>query len=600
MAENPGTESVKDLIESVDKGEYVIPYFQRGYEWQPRMVCDLFESILQDYYAGLILFWELDKEEVESEKWDPVWGAELDGPPDRAILDGQQRLSSLYYAIYNPEKKFPNRKTYYRFFLDLNMVLNEDEKFEESVTYQYYGNYRGWKEVRANREEWIKTGKVPLSILSAPSPDKPDKMYIDSSEFIDWMEGYLDYNEDILPSDVHQMTIYQVLKSILDYNFVFFPLSSDRKLRDICNIFARVNEKGMKLSTFDLMNAFLYPKGVKLRKDLWDNIDNETLKDIDSSMNEHLLRIISLHKQNYSSSKYIYNLVPGETVTRKDKDGNKYTETLIDSGEEFERLWRKSVSYAEEARKIIMNNGDGHFGALKTDFIPNTTMVPVLAAVLWELDGDPDDPEFKEMLKEWYWSSVFSEDYSGSSDSVMSKDFRDWKAWFHGERNIERANKLTTDFIEELDLTSISRGSAQYKAIICIIALNQSKDFYKQMVVGVGDYYGQGINDHHIFPKKVKDIDENKFSKFSEFKDTILNRTLLYDETNQQISDKRPSEYLETMRNKAGSFDKVKEILRNHLINEKAFNYMRQNNFDKFIKEREKTIKKEIRRRAKI
>lgn len=62
MAENPGTESVSDLIESVDKGEYVIPYFQRGYEWQPRMVCDLFESILQDYYAGLILFWELDKE----------------------------------------------------------------------------------------------------------------------------------------------------------------------------------------------------------------------------------------------------------------------------------------------------------------------------------------------------------------------------------------------------------------------------------------------------------------------------------------------------------------------------------------------------------
>lgn len=120
------------------------------------------------------------------------------------------------------------------------------------------------------------------------------------------------------------------------------------------------------------------------------------------------------------------------------------------------------------------------------------------------------------------------------------------------------------------------------------------------MVVGTGDFFGQGVNDHHIFPNKIKGVSKKKFQKFSQFKDSILNRTLLYDETNQQINAKKPSEYLEEMRNKAGSEDKVKRLLEKHLINENAYEFMKRDNFDKFIEEREKTIKEEIKTIARI
>lgn len=90
MAENPGTYKVEDLLKNVHGGSYVIPYFQRGFEWQPSMVCDLIESILQNYYAGLILLWELNPEEAQNEEWDPIWGAKLKVTPDKAIPDGQQ------------------------------------------------------------------------------------------------------------------------------------------------------------------------------------------------------------------------------------------------------------------------------------------------------------------------------------------------------------------------------------------------------------------------------------------------------------------------------------------------------------------------------
>ena len=95
MFENPGTENVEKLLVNVHDSSYVVPFFQRGFEWQPRMVCELLESILQDYYAGLILFWELNPEEAQQEQWDPIQGAELKGAPKQAILDGQQRLASF-------------------------------------------------------------------------------------------------------------------------------------------------------------------------------------------------------------------------------------------------------------------------------------------------------------------------------------------------------------------------------------------------------------------------------------------------------------------------------------------------------------------------
>ena len=45
-SENPGTKNVSELMKDVDSGGFVIPYFQRGFEWEPSMASELFQSIL--------------------------------------------------------------------------------------------------------------------------------------------------------------------------------------------------------------------------------------------------------------------------------------------------------------------------------------------------------------------------------------------------------------------------------------------------------------------------------------------------------------------------------------------------------------------------
>jgi len=118
-----GNISAQEFISSIDKGEYVIPHFQRDFDWEPNMVSALFNSMLHESYAGTVLLWLLRDPERELEMWEPLWGADKSDKPIKAVLDGQQRLSSLYYALHAPAKKFPNRDSYYYFFIDLEQMI---------------------------------------------------------------------------------------------------------------------------------------------------------------------------------------------------------------------------------------------------------------------------------------------------------------------------------------------------------------------------------------------------------------------------------------------------------------------------------------------
>ena len=72
--------------------------------------------------------------------WDPLWGTEGNEKLTKAVLDGQQRLSSIFYALCAPKKKFPNRTTYYYFYVDLDQLFSGNE--DESVDYWYYKSYK--------------------------------------------------------------------------------------------------------------------------------------------------------------------------------------------------------------------------------------------------------------------------------------------------------------------------------------------------------------------------------------------------------------------------------------------------------------------------
>jgi len=123
----------------------------------------------------------------------------------------------------------------------------------------------------------------------------------------------------------------------------------------------------------------------------------------------------------------------------------------------------------------------------------------------------------------------------------MAKDFRDWKEWLNNEKMIDRINRINEDFVNEIDFKSVKRGSARYNAVLSNLALNDARDFHKEQIIGTGDYANDKINDHHIFPTQVKGLDPDKSKTFKDIRDFVVNRTLLLDETNNEIKNKKAS-----------------------------------------------------------
>src|SRR5205823_2716707 len=105
------------------------------------------------YFTGLLLLWEQDPEIAKNQKWEPVRGSKI-GNVNFAILDGQQRLSSLYFAIYNPIAKFPDMESFCSFTLHIEKYL--DKEYDDCVEVSYSRSHIELSSIKASKMEYVK------------------------------------------------------------------------------------------------------------------------------------------------------------------------------------------------------------------------------------------------------------------------------------------------------------------------------------------------------------------------------------------------------------------------------------------------------------
>jgi len=281
----------------------------------------------------------------------------------------------------------------------------------------------------------------------------------------------------------------------------------------------------------------------------------------------------------------LYYLVPQAVKTIKE-NGSKKKIVLINTKEEFETKWNSSVSSLKKAISTLKNPRD--FGAINSSFVPYPSIIPAFTAIKKHVEekGYKNILDVNSKIKKWYWSSIFTLNYSSSVESTSAKDFLDLKKWFvDSTEEPENYTKFLQDF-ENLNFKNqTSKGSAIYNAIFNILILNEARDWYTSELP---EY--ETLDDHHIVP--------HSWGKKNIGKDinSILNRTPLSPATNRHIiSDRMPNEYLKEMLENNGS-EKFYKILKSHLISKKAVDILMRTPFKKedyyeFIAEREKAVK---------
>jgi len=558
---NPERIKIRDIITNAEK-RWVLPNFQRYFDWGKEDIRSFLESIFSDYYVGAFLLWdikgepELDVIPIKSVKIKP-------GSPESIILDGQQRITSLHYAIETSDDpnfvKDSNCPVY--FYIDLKSFFRGNE--ENGVI--------KWRYARYSEEESYKKMLFPFYQLG---------------EYKKWVDGFEDflaqYKPDLGENDIRSVRriIERRLGHIWDgFEIPYISLSETITLKQVADIFEKINTRGKLLSVFDLLIARLLKYDVKLR-DWW----NDCLKSYVS--------IKRYFKKSQKIPIYVFQAISlfySKTSSCKRKDIlDIYKIIYQDSDFSLKEHWDEFSDYIDLAIKKIEGLRSG-FGVKNEKEVPFIPMIPIIAALLKEIDSRDNKAECNKKLNIWYWSSVFSNVYSSAVDSTMTADFKELRAWFNDDSNVPRSVTNARKEIQILELRRIKKQSnAIYRGILSLLALEGAKDFdTNENLENARDNQRD-----HIFPRSK----EYGFGMFKDI-DSILNITWMSKDTNIRIKRcKKPSVYLkEFIKEKYGNNeDEFLSNLKTHFISRKAYECMSRDDLEGFLDEREKTFLSKI------
>ena len=556
------------------------------FEWQPWDIRELMRSIFLDYYIGSLLLWKGKEEIFSALSCEPVYGYGGPGKPEYVVLDGQQRLTAMFYAFLAPNVPLPNRENPASYFIKVDKFMADES--DEAFGYDWLT--QRWSKIMGNPEAQYVDHIFPLSVVGKGG-----------WALYSWVTNYEQFwlgkaSEAKSSGDTPKFdtanqharnakAFGEQLRGITEeYQISYNELDRDLAIDKVCDIFTRINSRGIRLDIFDLMNALLKPKDLQLKK-MWREAASR-LEFVNSErMNVYILQVMSILRQNYCSPKYLYFLLPGQKKPVRNPDGTIHKEVLIADIAEFEKLWNKAVSSLESAIKVLRQPQE--FGAISSDYLPYVTILPVFSALQAHIKTIPAIRclDAQRKIRHWYWASVFNNRYSGAVESTSARDFLDLKAWIEDDTSEPSLISEFANTFRNLDLRKeTKRGTSVYNGIFNLLVIQGARDWMGGTVP-----QHDNLDDHHIVPvswggKKVGGLIN-----------TILNRTPLTAETNRHvIRDRLPNTYLPELI-KANDEKRVRDILESHFISPLAFDILLRdpfgpNDFGDFITERQRTI----------
>ena len=248
--------TIAEVMNDISNNKYVLPSIQREYVWDTEQIETLFDSLMQDYPIGAFLFWEIEKSKLldydfyeflknyneKNSTHNPK--VDLKGSNGvTAVLDGQQRLTSIYiglkgsYAYRLKHKQKKNENAYPVRYLYLNLIddsVNETNKYDFRflTDKEYAGMTEGF---------WYKVG----DILTMAQPGDASQYVLDNIAFTG---SYT--KEQTMHANNTLQKLYNVIHTEKTLSYY---KEKEAALDKVLNIFIRVNSGGTVLTYSDLL-----------------------------------------------------------------------------------------------------------------------------------------------------------------------------------------------------------------------------------------------------------------------------------------------------------------------------------------------------------
>jgi hypothetical protein len=549
LFEDTNPRALKELLAEIHNRTTVLPDFQRDFVWEPAATQELIVSIANNYPAGSILRVRDVQRAFATREFEGA--PKLDGARHTfLVLDGQQRLTSLYQAFYGHGD--------HRYFLDLRKLL-DGATFEEAIFHAR--TTTKWTRDREDFDLQAKELLLPMSVLKGGAGG--------FSQWTRQVARRLEAEERVALEDRLDDVEQRWISAIDDYHFPVVTLSDKTDIAALCTIFETLNRTGVKLSVFELLTARFWPLKINLRA-LWEQ-----------ARNEHPIL------ERFEIDPY-YVLMAISLVSRKAPSCVR-SDVLNLTGRDIETWWYRVAQGFADGLALLRD--DCHVVLPK--WLPYPTMLVPLAAVLARLGAGqgPAAGADRERLKRWFWCAVFGQAYESSTNTQSARDFTDLLAWFDGGPEPESVREARFDPTSLRDVTP--RQRAIYRGTICLIlgAAGGARDFHTQAVITGALIEQEGIDDHHIFPAAYlakRGVDSSRR------RDCVLNRTLIDRTTNQRINARAPSDYLAEIKDTPGF--PFHAVMTSHLLPPGDGSPLVADDFDGFLAWRQDRLWLEIQR----
>jgi uncharacterized protein with ParB-like and HNH nuclease domain len=530
------SKSISEIVNDIEFEKAFLPAIQRKFVWPTWKIEKLFDSLMRNYPIGSFLFWELKKKKAQNyvfynflkdyddrspynkRKESSFWHEEIIG-----VLDGQQRLSSLYLGLQGShrerkkhkkgwsDKSFPQRFMYLNLFsLPYYMDEKEKRKEEREIDFEFKFLTKTDAQVTERKVEkgkkepvfWYKVGRV-LDLPADPDIDTIYDAFVEEATKDYLINAFKDKRADI------KFALRVLHKRVNDPLINYFKVvNSD--LDDILEIFIRVNSGGTILSKTDLLFSTI----VATWEDGRDEIE-AFIRDINQIgdgfwfNNDFLMRCCLV----LSDLQVLFKVDSFKTENV----------TLIKDN------WEAIKTSVEKTVKLI--NSFGFSGQTLT------SQNAVIVIAYYFMKGGNDSQSSIEGLKRYLLHALLKNIYGGQGDQVI-RSLRD-AIWVKIDETTYELTEKKFDFNKLLELQLPANKTLKISSSDIEKFLDYKKGtnsfFVLSLLYPNLKYAEVKFHQDHIHPDagfsnaKMKDqgIAENLFEEYQTLKDTIPNLQLM-------------------------------------------------------------------------
>lgn len=565
-----------EILKDVNSGKIQLPDFQRGWVWDDDRIKGIIASVAKSFPIGAVMLLETGNENIRF-KTKPVEGVVgLNGTkPEMLILDGQQRITSLYQAIMTKRvvntrnsKGYEIKRWYY---IDMVKALDTDSDLEEAIF-----------SINENKIITENIGRDIILDLSTEENEFKNLMYPVSmvDNYDEWRTKFIeywDYDRDKIKfwNEFEK----KIIKGFNGYNLPVIVMKKENTKEAVCQVFEKVNTGGVSLTVFELLTASFASDEFDLKAD-WEDIKNKfkPYKILNNTSNTDIIQAITLYstfnKRLAAITSGLTENIPSVSAKRKEMLNLTLSEYLKYRDEIVEGFIKSSKILVENH---IFNSRD----------LPYSTQLVPMAAILAKLGDKIDNVGNKNKLMRWFWCGVFGELYGSANETRYALDMIQVTDWI--ENNAEEPKTIYDANFSPSRLNTLrTRNSAAYKGVYALMMDENTKDWLSATKIDFSTYFSESIDIHHIFPVawcEKNNIPRNDF-------DCIINKTPLSGRTNRIVSGDAPSKYLERLKKYAGVSDsEFNDILRSHVVSP---DYMYKDDFYGFFNNRKEQILQRI------